>query len=191
MSTARILMLVLALLPFSTQARTVSEINLAEELQIAEDSPVLSLNGASLRRTYMIVKTYVGGLYVETPSQNGEDLIQSDEYKRMLFHVLLKKVTARKVARALKEALVVNINKEEQERLKPEINQFISMFEGKLHKDDEVNIDYIPGVGTKVTIAGEEKGIIPGKEFSDALLSVWVGEQPVSETFKEEILGAH
>lgn len=191
MSTARLLILVLAFLPFSGQARTLSDVNLAEELQINDESPILSLNGASLRRTYMIVNTYVGGLYLEHPSQSDEEIIRSDEHKRMLFHVLLNKVTARKVARSLKEALVVNINTEEQERLEPHINQFISMFEGKLHKNDEVNIDYIPGVGTKVTIAGEEKGTIPGKEFSDALLSVWLGKQPVSENFKNDILGVN
>lgn len=189
MSITRALLLVLTLLPICSQARTINDINLVEELQIDEASPVLSLNGAALRRTYMIVNTYVGGLYVENPSQNEQDLIESDEYKRMLFHVLLRKVTARKVARALKEALVVNINKEEQERLEPQITQFLSMFQGKLRKNDEVNIDYIPGVGTKVFIRGEDKGVIPGKEFSDALLSVWVGDEPVSESFKSDILG--
>lgn len=189
MRTSPLLALVLMLIPLITQARTVGDIQVAEEVQIDASSPVLNLNGASMRRTYMIVQTYVGGLYLETPSKNGDDIIESDEYKRMMFHVLLKRVTARKVARALKEALVVNITDEQNDRLEPSINQFLDMFDGKLHKDDEVNIDYIPGKGTRVTIAGKEKGIIPGKEFSDALLSVWVGKQPVSDSFKEDILG--
>ncbi len=191
MRTSPIYLLVLLLIPFLTQARTISDIEVAEEVQIDASSPVLNLNGASLRRTYMIVKTYVGGLYLENPTQDGSQIIESNEYKRMMFHVLLKRVTARKVARALKEALVVNITDEQNERLEPQINQFLDMFDGKLHKDDEVNIDYIPGIGTKVTIAGAEKGVIPGKEFSDALLSVWVGKQPVSDTFKDDILGIH
>lgn len=154
-----------------------------------ESTPVLSLNGASLRKTFMIVDTYVGGLYLENPSHDERQILESDEYKRMLFHVLLRKVTARKVARALKDALVLNISKEEQTKLEPSIDQFLSMFEGKLMRGDEVNIDYIPGTGTRVTIDGVEKGVIPGKQFADALLSVWVGENPVGSSFKQEILG--
>ncbi|PID41756.1 MAG: hypothetical protein CSB48_13390 [Proteobacteria bacterium] len=189
MRLSPIYVLVLLLVSFGLQARTISDITIAEEVRMDTDGPVLNLNGAALRRTYMIVRTYIGGLYLENPTHNGARIIESDEHKRMLFHVLLKRVTARKIARALREALVVNISREEQERLEPQIKQFLDMFQGKLYRNDQVSIDYIPGLGTKVSIAGVEKGVIPGKRFFDALLSVWIGNEPVSETFKNNILG--
>ena len=63
------------------------------------------------------------------------------------------------------------------------------MFKGNFKRGEEVNIDYIPGSGTQVIIGGKNKGIIPGKQFSDALLSIWVGENPVGGGFKQDILG--
>ncbi|ARU56619.1 hypothetical protein OLMES_2568 [Oleiphilus messinensis] len=189
MQAAFSILLTLMLVPTLAQSRTIGDVELQEEVQVGSNGPVLSLNGASLRRTYMIVKTYVGGLYLEHPTHNEEQIITSDEYKRMMFHVLLNRVTARKVARALKEALVVNLSRDQHTTLEPDIDKFLDMFDGKLHRSDEVNIDYIPGTGTQVTIAGEVKGVIPGKAFSDALLSVWVGREPVSDSFKSDILG--
>ncbi len=182
-------LLVLTLLPLMSQARSISDVNLEEIIKVGNSGTELSLNGASLRKTYMVINTYVGGLYLETPSHDENQILESDEHRRMLFHVLLRKVTARKVAQALKDALVLNISREEQETLGPNINQFLSMFDGKLKRGDEVNIDYIPGAGTRVTIDGDDKGIVPGKRFADALLSVWVGENPVGSNFKQDILG--
>ena len=182
-------LLILTLLPLISQARSISDVKLEEIIRVDNSGAELSLNGASLRKTYMVINTYVGGLYLENPSHDENQILESDEHRRMLFHVLLRKVTARKVAQALKDALVLNISREEQEALEPNINQFLSMFDGKLKRGDEVNIDYIPGEGTRVIIGGNDKGTVPGKQFADALLSVWVGENPVGSDFKQDILG--
>jgi len=44
---------------------------------------------------------------------------------------------------------------------------------------DGIVITYVPGRGTIVTAKGAEKGIIEGKDFADALFSVWLGRNPV------------
>lgn len=170
-------------------AREISGVTLKEQIRLAPNGPVLSLNGAGLRRTFMIVKTYVGALYLETPSEEPQDIMDSQESKRMLFHVLLSRVSARKVARALRDALVLNVTDEAYKFLKPSVEQFLGMFDGTLHEGDECYIDYLPGVGTRVTVAGVDKGIIPGEAFYRAMLAIWVGENPVSRTLKAEILG--
>ena len=182
-------LLTLILMPCISHARSINDVKLEEIIKVDDTNTELSLNGASLRKTYMVINTYVGGLYLENPSHDENQILESDEHRRMLFHVLLRKVTARKIAQALKDALVLNINREEQELLEPNINQFLSMFDGKLMRGDEVNIDYIPGEGTRVIIGGDNKGTVPGKQFADALLSVWIGENPAGSGFKQDILG--
>ena len=189
MKMTGLLLFTLAIMPLTSSARNISDVKLEEIIKVNETAPELILNGASLRKTYMVIDTYVGGLYLENKSHNEQDILERDEHRRMLFHVLLRKVSARKVAQALKDALVINITKEEQERLEPNIKQFLSMFKGRLKQGDEVNIDYIPGSGTQVSIGGVSKGVVPGKQFADALLSVWVGENPVGSSFKQDILG--
>ncbi|RMF18069.1 MAG: hypothetical protein D6758_04970 [Gammaproteobacteria bacterium] len=186
---AIVLSLVTLLATSHTDAREVSGVTLKEQVRLAPNGPVLSLNGAGLRRTFMIVKTYVGALYLENPSDDPAQVMNSQESKRMLFHVLLNRVSARKVARALRDALVLNVTDEAYKSLKPSVEQFLSMFDGTLHEGDECYIDYLPGVGTRVTVAGVDKGIIPGEAFYRAMLAIWVGDHPVSRTLKAEILG--
>ena len=177
------------LLAFNVGAREVSDVVLKEQIRIADNGPVLVLNGAGLRRTFMIVKTYVGALYLEQPTQDAREALDSQQHKRMLFHVLLNRVSARKVARALRDALVLNVTEEAYHSLKGSVEQFLSMFNGNLHEGDEVWIDYLPGIGTRVTIAGVEKGIIPGEAVYRAMLSIWIGDRPISRTLKAEIMG--
>jgi len=53
-----------------------------------------------------------------------------------------------------------------------------------------VNLDFVPGHGTRVVINGELRGQpIAGRAFFDALLDGWIGENPVSESLKRALLG--
>jgi Chalcone isomerase-like len=58
-------------------------------------------------------------------------------------------------------------------------------------KDGEsLVITYVPEVGTKIEIAGAEKGMIAGKAFADALLRCWIGPKPgPGDGFKKGVLG--
>jgi hypothetical protein len=40
-----------------------------------------------------------------------------------------------------------------------------------------------------VTAKSVEKGVIEGKDFADALFSVWLGANPVQEDLKKALLG--
>jgi hypothetical protein len=175
----------------SVHAHTVSGVELREIVPATSERPELTLNGAALRELYLLIKSYVGALYVENPSDNAITLLESDTHKRMAFHVMMKRVSARRIGNALQEAMVLNLNEQEHKALSKDLDQMLSMFEGKMHKGELATFDYLPGKGTRITINGEVKGVIPGKAYFDAMLSMWVGENPVGRTFKDDILGAN
>ena len=52
-----------------------------------------------------------------------------------------------------------------------------------------LTVQYVPGVGTKVDGAKGESYTAEGKDFADALFSVWVGKVPVDENLKKGMLG--
>jgi len=172
-----------------SHAYKVADVDLKEVVPATAERPELHLNGASLRELYLLIETYVGALYLEQPSKDANAILDSETHKRMVFHVMMKKVGARRIANALQEALVLNVTKEQHNALRKDIELMLSFFEGRLHRGEESHFDYLPGIGTRVTINNVEKGIIPGKDFYRALLSIWIGENPVGRTFKNEILG--
>lgn len=175
---------------FTSQAYEVADINVSEVVPATADRPELKLNGAALRELYLLIESYVGSLYLENPSTSAEEILNdTTTHKRMVFHILIKKVGARRIANALQEALVVNVTEEQHKELQDEVEQMLSYFQGKMHRGDESWFDYIPGKGTLVTINGQEQGIIKGDLFFRSLLSIWIGENPVGRDFKNDILG--
>ena len=140
----------------NANAYDVADVNLSEVVPANAERPELHLNGASLRELYLLIETYVGALYLEKPSSNPQEILDSETHKRMVFHVMMKKV---------------------------------SYFDGKMHRGEEAIFDYIPGKGTQITINNQVKGVIPGKDYYRAMLSIWIGDNPVGRTFKDDILG--
>jgi hypothetical protein len=60
---------------------------------------------------------------------------------------------------------------------------------GALRKGGIVLIDYLPGIGTRVTVNGEEKATIRGEDFFRALLRIWIGAKPVDGRLRDAMLG--
>ncbi len=173
----------------SAQAYTIADVTLQDTVAATKERPELILNGAALREMYFLVKTYVGALYLEEHNEDPKVILASETHKRMVFVTMLKKVSARRIANALQEALVVNLTEDEHKALGKELTQMLSYFEGKMYEGQETFFDYIPGKGTRITMNGEVKGIIPGSAYFQAMLSIWIGQTPVGRNFKESVLG--
>lgn len=57
-----------------------------------------------------------------------------------------------------------------------------------LKKGNVLDFTYVPGVGTLVR--GQQREMkIPGKDFADALFSVWLGSEPSSSDLQHQLLG--
>ena len=54
---------------------------------------------------------------------------------------------------------------------------------------DLIVLTYVPGKGTILTARGQQKGVVEGKDFADALFSVWLGGDPVQGDLKKALLG--
>lgn len=153
-----------------------------------DDGVTLSLNGAGIR-TKLFFDIYIAQLYLEKPATETKDVLAADNHKRVIMHFLYEKVEKAKVVEVWNEGFLSNTNPEQLAELKGRINQFNAMFTD-VKKDDVVILDYVPGSGTKVIVAGAEKGVIQGKDFNDALLSIWLGESPISKDLKAKLLGS-
>jgi hypothetical protein len=186
--TLSVCSLLLSILINPAYGRIIDGFDFDEVIPATAERPELKLNGAAVRNYYYMIDTYVGLMYLERPSQFANEVIIDDSHKRMVYHILMKKVSGRRIAKALYEAMQLNVSKEEAIALEDRLNRLVKMFDTKMVRGDSGIVDYIPGLGTRITIKNEVKGIIPGKDFYDALLKIWIGENPVSHAFKKQIL---
>ncbi|WP_431688707.1 chalcone isomerase family protein [Hahella sp. NBU794] len=183
------LFIVLLSLTKPSFAVTLQGVEVPESLPPEGDRPSLSLNGAATRRFLVFVDVYVGALYVERTTHEAPALLADEGYRRMEF-TMLRDVRGRKIADAFYEGMRLNISKQQAEDIRVEIEQMVHMFDQKLEKGDTAVVEYIPGVGAQVWLDGHDRGVIPGKKLFDAILSIWIGDYPVSQDFKAGILGA-
>ena len=172
----------------SVNAMDINGIKIQDTLQAHAEQPELRLNGASIRKAYLFVDVYIGSLYLEQKYTNAEAIYNDDGYKRMSFH-MLRNVRGKRIATALKDAMQVNLTREEIEGFKKEFSLLIKYMDRTMKEGEEGIVEYSPGIGSKIITGNEVKGVIPGKAFFNAILSSWIGEQPVSNVMKQELLG--
>lgn len=145
----------------------------------------LKLNGLGLRKKLWI-KVYVGGLYLEHPTTNAEKASSSKEVKKMVMRFMTNKATKSKMDGGWDEGFEENYA--HFDAIKARVEKFKSFF-GDMKDGDVVEMTLIPGKGTTVVINGTEKGTIEGDDFQEALVRVWVGPEPPTDSFKEGLLG--
>ncbi|CAM3743522.1 chalcone isomerase family protein [Parendozoicomonas haliclonae] len=172
-----------------SHAMNVKGVDIPDVLPATDERPAMQLNGASLRVMYLLVDAYIGQLYMENPSTDPEQIYQDEGYKRMVFHIMARSVSGRRITSVMNEALELNISPAELKGYEGKLEQLTEMFSGRLKRGEQGMAEYVPGLGTRVIINGEVRGVIPGKDFFNALLTVWIGKNPVSRDFKNGILG--
>ena len=145
----------------------------------------LKLNGMGLR-TKVVFKVYVAGLYLETPSKDPAAIISTDQVKSIRLSIM-RSLKGSQVSEAIEEGFEKN-SKAQMPALKARLGKLASMLPN-VEKGDDILLTYAPGKGTVVTVKGAEKGVIEGKDFADALFSVWLGAHPVQEDLKKALLG--
>jgi Chalcone isomerase-like len=148
------------------------------------EGKTLKLNGMGLRKK-VVFKVYVAGLYLEQPSKDPRAIVSSDQIKSIRLSIL-RSLQAGKITEAITEGFEKN-SKADMPALKARLERFNAMFPD-VKEGDEIVMTYVPGKGTIVTAKGVEKGVIEGKDFADALFSVWLGPNPVQEDLKKALL---
>jgi len=165
-------------------AREVAGVTLPDTTTV--EGKTLKLNGMGLRKKAVVIKVYVLGLYLETPSRDAAAVISSDQVKSIRMS-LLRSVGGAKITETIMEGFERN-SKAQMGALKPRLDKLHAMIPDVV-RGDEIVLTYVPGKGTVVSAKGVEKGVIEGKDFADALFSVWLGLNPAQEDLKKALLG--
>lgn len=149
----------------------------------------LALNGTAVRG-FFGVQVYAAGLYLGRVSSDAEGIMLLDHEAKRLRIVMLRVVPEDKFAAAVQENIDRNFSAAEKQRFAGELDTFFKCFAGgaDLVNGSEVHIDYLPGEGTVVTVAGRTLATIPGREFYHALLRLWIGK-PLQSSIKAGLLG--
>lgn len=177
----------LMLLPMPAITAQVAGILVPDETRITGFGGVLVLNGAGVRERFF-VDIYVGALYLPERQIGVGRLLKEPRANRVSMHFVYSGVTEEKLAKAWREGFEKNLSARQLVAVQARLDRFIGLF-GDMQEGDIIHLDYVPGRATEVSINGVSAGMIEGSDFNSALLGVWLGESPVTESLKKAMVG--
>ena len=172
-------------------ALEIEGVKLDESIELSKGGPKLVLNGAGVRHKLAFLKVYVGSLYLQSKKSDSDAVFADTGAKRVTMHILANEVTAQDLVSSVNNALAVNLSPHELALVEKRIRDLNTMMGSikTLGKGGAVQLDYVPDVGTRITVNGEEKLTIPGADFFNALLHIWIGNKPVDGLLRDAMLG--
>jgi len=179
-----ILAAALSLAAFSASAATVAGVTIEDTATAGGQN--LVLNGAALRKK-LIIKVYVGALYLQSKQANTAAILGADAPRRQVMHFLYD-VDKGKMSEAWTDGLADNTPNATAE-VKTAFNSLSSWMED-MKEGQRIVLTYVPGTGTTVEVNGKVKGTLAGKATADAILNTWIGPKPgPGGDFKKGVLG--
>lgn len=173
------------------RAVDIEGVKIEEKVVLASGVPELVLNGAGVRHKFVFVKVYIGSLYLAQKKTDNEAIFADPGPKRVSMHILSSEVTAQDLIASMNNALAVNLSPHELALIEKRIRDLNNMM-GSLkviNKGSVVHLDYVPEVGTRVIVNGQERITIPGEDFFRAMLHIWIGNKPVDGRLRDAMLG--
>jgi len=191
---ASMFVLLILLLPVTAGAIVEPDTKMEFDDTVTIDSEVgnynLIVTGVGLReKTFMKVNVYVIVSYAiegaKLEGDQGVALLNLDAPK-MIRMDLVRGFSREKLVNAFKDVIVKNYD--DLSPFQAEMDEFFAYFKNDAEEGDKLVFTYLPSVGLKTTLNGEDQGVITNFEFVKALWTVWFGEKPANDGLKKDLL---
>lgn len=150
----------------------------------------LQLNGAGIRYK-AIFKVYTAALYLGAKAPTTEAVLAAPGPRRMHI-VMLREIDANELGKLFTRGMQDNASREEFTKSIPGTIKLSDIFSARkrLAAGDAFFVEYVPGTGTTIFVNGKPQSEpIKEPEFFNALLRIWLGNQPADAQLKDSLLG--
>ncbi|WP_051303175.1 chalcone isomerase family protein [Comamonas composti] len=176
------------LIPCSADATEADDALAGRSTQVAGQQ--LQLNGVGVS-TRLMFKVYTIGLYLRDPRRTTEAVLSSSGPRRLMIR-LMRDLSSDDFEKAVMDRLAKespNLDAHVAEQMQ-KLSQAIASLPTGLRCGDLLTLDWIPDKGT--VIEHNQRRIAPPMQdiaFYNALLNIWLGEQPADPRLKIALLG--
>lgn len=144
--------------------------------KIINDTQV-TLNGLAYRKALRVVNVFAGGFYLENPTSNAQEAIESEQIKQFYLVYLTNKATAAKLQEGFIEAIEKANPPDMVAAQQANIKQYASWLDKDMAPGLTSVATYIPGEGLTLEYQGEVKGTISDPDFILMYFRYNLGEQ--------------
>lgn len=179
------LVLVVLLSKSIAYARTIKIYGTFFDKELIVSDYQLQLKGTALLRYLVFIEAYAGALYLPVDIRGDQALKDIPRHLVLDYRVGIQ---AKDFGKATTIKIKESLSNEVYNRLAPKVEQLNQLYRD-VNSGDRYALTYIPGKGTTLSYNAIPLGTIEGVEFSKALFSIWIGENPIDESFRDKLLG--
>ena len=151
------------------------------------NSIAFTLNGVAsyehLRKEF-----YIAALYLKKTSSDASVILASNQSKRMVLKVTASRWSPRRWSAMWQNDIAINNPYSTDDELSHQLLIFSGFLQDPLIKGDEVIIEYVPTIGTRIFINNVKVIQSPISQLFNYLVNVWIGDLPPNGGFKNRIL---
>lgn len=152
--------------------------------RIAAGETALTLVNVAALRWKLLLRPYVGGWYVASGTDPRR--WRDDVAKRLELEYFYS-IAGKDFGPAGEQVLAENVSPEALVALRPRLARIAALYVD-VKPGDRYALTYLPGHGTELAKNGNALGVIEGADFAAAYFSIWLGEKPISESFRDRLL---
>jgi hypothetical protein len=173
----------------SPQAADIAGVSFPETVRL--NGTELVNNGAGLRsKIFGSFKIYAMALYLPRKESAAESVIAGREPKSIVI-VFLRDRTGPQFVTEIEDGIAANRKSAGLRALQGRLGRTANVLRanGPFPKGTTIQLDWLPESGTRASIDGRAIGeLVPGKDFYDALLEIWIGDSPIQASLKKALL---
>lgn len=175
-----------ALIALVTSSHAVQIKDVRFEDKVVVNNEELTLNGLDVLKWAMLFDVYAGAFYLPADASASK---WTEDIPKKLELSYFRDIQAEGFADASDKILKDNLSAEKYATLKERLATFYGFFQD-VKPGDRYSINYTPGNGTELRLNGKVMGSVPGHDFAVAYFGIWLGENPISKSFRDKLLGA-
>ncbi|MFK7897217.1 MAG: chalcone isomerase family protein [Myxococcota bacterium] len=165
----------------TAQAVEIEDIDFPAAIPAGESE--INLFGLGLLRYRVVFRGYVGGLYLPAEAKKGAAF---EDVPKALELYYFWDIPGRFFGEAADDLLAKNLPTERVTALRSRLDRLNGLYLD-VEEGDRYRLTYVPGEGTHLLLNGKELGVIPGADFARDYFSIWLGDKPLSEPFRDQI----
>jgi hypothetical protein len=153
--------------------------------ELTEDGARFELIGTTTFRWMSVIKVYDARLHLgagEPPTKVFADI---PVRLQLTYH---RGFTAAEIIKGGDTLLARNVKAETLTALRERL-ELINRAYRDVREGDRYTLTYAPGKGTTLRLNGSPLVTIPGHDFAAAYFRIWLGDDPISESMRDALLG--
>ena len=153
--------------------------------ELSEDGARFVLFGATTFRWMSVIKVYDAHLHLGAGEPSSKVFADIPVRLQLTYH---RGFTAAEIIKGGDTLLARNVKAETLVSLRERL-ELINRAYRDVREGDSYTLTYVPGKGTTLRLNGSPLVTVPGHDFAAAYFRIWLGDDPISKSMRDTLLG--